>query len=115
MTELHEQGVACTWNEMEAMRARMRGFILPSVVKTPREEEAFDAACRYQIEHERQHAEAMGGKTLPEGATGFTIGHFSMTFESGAFSGALTRKTICDAAYGTLLHAGLLYRGVEGR
>lgn len=53
--------------------------------------------------------------SLPEGVTSVTIGHFSASFDDSAFTGKLTRKTICDAAYSELLLAGLLYRGLEGR
>lgn len=115
MAELHDSAGQYTDAEMISMRARMQGFILPSVVRTEQEAEAFETACLYQIEHERRLMALMGNQEIPKGVTGFEIGHFSMTFESGAFSGVLTRKTICDAAYGTLLYAGLLYRGVEGR
>lgn len=115
MAELHDSAGQYTDAEMISMRARMQGFILPSVVRTEQEAEAFETACLYQIEHERKLLELMGSQEIPKGVTGFEIGHFSMTFESGAFCGVLTRKTICDAAYGTLLYAGLLYRGVEGR
>lgn len=115
MAQLYDRDIPCTESEMQSMRDRMRGFILPSVVRTDQEKEAFETACLYQIEHERKLLELMGGQEIPRGVTDFEIGHFSMAFESGTFSGVLTRKTICDAAYGTLLTAGLLYRGVEGR
>ncbi len=115
MAKLHDSAGQYTDAEMISMRARMQGFILPSVVRTAQEAEAFETACLYQIEHERRLMKLLGNQEIPKGVTGLEIGHFSMTFESGAFCGVLTRKTICDAAYGTLLYAGLLYRGVEGR
>ena len=87
------------------MRAKMSGFIFPNVPISDFERAAFERAVNYQIEHERQRRAAVG----------ITIGHFSASFDDSAFTGKLTRKTICDAAYSELLLAGLLYRGLEGR
>ena len=56
-----------------------------------------------------------GAQALPDGTKSFSIGNFSMSFEDGSFSSKLTRKSICPTAYGVLLEAGLLYKGVEGR
>ena len=91
------------------MRAKMSGFIFPNIPISD-----FERAVNYQIEHERQRRAAVG-MSLPEGVTSVAIGHFSASFDDSAFTGKLTRKTICDAAYSELLLAGLLYRGLEGR
>lgn len=113
MSENHGLPLELTPQERLTMRARMNGYIFPNVPVTQEEQEAFEAACALQIEHERHQREATAGMQLPDGTTGFVIGHFQMTFGDGAMSSRLSRKTICDAAYGILLRAGLLYRGVE--
>lgn len=113
MDELHPQASEPTEDELSVMRARMNGYIFPNIPVTQEEQQAFEQAMRFQIEHERRQREALSGVTLPDGTTGFTIGHFQMSFEQGALSSRLTRRTVCDAAYGVLLRAGLLYRGVE--
>lgn len=101
-------------NDMINMRAKMSGFIFPNVPISDFERAAFERAVNYQNEHERQRRAAVG-MSLPEGVTSVAIGHFSASFDDSAFTGKLTRKTICDAAYSELLLAGLLYRGLEGR
>lgn len=113
MSENHGQSERVDEHEIAMMRARMDGYIFPNTAVTDAEKEALHAACLYQIEHERRQREALEGERLPDGTTGFTIGHFQMAFAEGAISSRLTRRTICDAAHGILLRAGLLYRGVE--
>lgn len=115
MPDMHTQAVEPTEDELKFMQARMNGYIFPNSPVTDEEKEAYKDACLFQIEHERKIKEALSNQTLPDGVTAFQIGHFSMQFQAGSFSSKLTNKTICDAAYGTLLRAGLLYRGVEGR
>lgn len=114
MTELHPQANEPTAEEKEAMQARMNAYIFPNTPYTAEEKAAFEKAVLFQIQNERMQKEALGGQTLPDGLKEFTIGHFQGAFETG-ISSALSRKTICGAAYGELLRAGLLYRGVERR
>ena len=99
--------------EIELMRARILAFMFPNVPVTECEKEAVDKAVRLQIFHERQQTDLGGGANLPQGASGFTISDFSMSFEKGANSTMLTKSNICSEAYGILLREGLLYRGVE--
>lgn len=99
----------------QAMLPRMRAFIFPSIPRLDFEVAAFNKAILYQIEHEDKISEAMNGQVLPQGVNSFNIGDFAMSFGSGTFDQRLTRKTICPTAYGILLEAGLLYKGVEGR
>ena len=113
MPEFHSEAKKPTKDELISMRARMNAFIFPNVPVTEPEKRAFEHAVKLQIEHERRQLKALHGNEMPDGVTQFTIGHFTMAFEQGAISSKLTRKTICDAAYGELLTAGLLYRGVE--
>ena len=101
--------------EYQAMVPRMKAFIFPSIPRADFEVEAFNKAVLYQIEHEHKQAEIISGQVIPSGVRSFNIGEFSMSFDDGAFDQRLTRKTICPTAYGILLEAGLLYRGVEGR
>ena len=114
MTELHPKANEPTAEEKEAMQARMSAYIFPNTPYTDEEKQAFDKAVLFQIQHERMQAEALGGQMLPDGLKEFNIGHFQGAFETSV-SSKLSRKTICDAAYGVLLRAGLLYRGVERR
>lgn len=95
------------------MRDRMYAYIFPNTPRTDSEKAAFEKAIRYQYEHEA--TAAMNGQQVPNGVTEFSIGDFSMHFEDGMFSSAITRKTICSSAYGVLLREGLLYKGIEGR
>lgn len=99
----------------QAMVPRMRAFIFPTVPQSEDEIAAFTKAILYQIEHEAKQAEALNGTVLPDGVSSFKIGDFSMSFADADSDQRLSRKTICPSAYGVLLTAGLLYRGVEGR
>ncbi len=93
----------------------MQAFIFPNSPHTEDEKKALKQAVRYQIDHERTVARQVSDSGILDGTKAFTIGSFHMEFEDGAFSSRLTRKTICPSAYSLLLHAGLLYRGIEGR
>lgn len=108
-----------TAEELDMMRDRMNAFIFPNEPKTADEITAFDKAIRYQIAHEKTIASMSGDlgalEALPDGVTSFTIGTFSMSFGGGLKKSAtLDNKTICPYAYGVLLRAGLLYKGVLG-
>lgn len=115
MADLHAHTGQYSEDELANMRARMRGFILPNVVRTEEEKAAFESACMYQIEHEKRRQDVLKDKSIPDGVTSVQIGHFAMQFDVDAFKTTLNRRTICDAAYAELLYAGLLYRGLEGR
>ena len=115
MPDVHRQFTAPTLDEIEAMEPRIRAFIFPSIPRQDFEIEAFNKAVIYQIAHEKTQAELTANQALPAGTTSFKISEFSMTFGDGVFDSRLTRKTICATAYGILLEAGLLYKGVEGR
>ena len=104
-----------TDEELEAMRPRIRAFIFPSVPRLDFEQEAFEQAVEYQVIHEKTIAAAVGMDAVPDNVKSFGIGDFNMTFGDGSSNGTLTRKTICQTAYGILLEAGLMYKGVEGR
>lgn len=101
--------------EIEDMEYRIKAFIFPSIPRMDFEVEAFDKAVRCQIIHEKTMMKKVQGQNLPDGVKSFSIGDFSMTFADGAFGNRLTKSTICPTAYGILLEAGLLYKGVEGR
>ena len=114
MADLHTWMGEATEDEIAMMEDRMRLFIFPNDVGDDEEKvEAFDKAVAYQIAHEKSREEQFG--PIPDGVNGFKIGDFSMDFEKCTTDAALTRKTICPAAYSVLLRAGLLYRGLEGR
>ncbi len=110
MADLHTWTGEATEAETELMEEQMRLFIFPNEVKTAEETTAFRKAVAFQIAHEKSEAEQSG--EIPNGASGFRIGDFSMTFEAGARAAGLNRKNICPAAYSVLLRAGLLYRGL---
>lgn len=114
MPDIHGTLEGPSEQEIAAMEPRIRAFIFPSIPRLDFEIEAFNRAVIFQINHEKTIA-ALTGDQLPDGTKSFDIGEFSMTFEDGAFSGRLNRRTICPTAYGILLEAGLLYKGVEGR
>lgn len=99
--------------ERALMESRMLTFIFPNTPRTEEEQAAFDKAVYLQIVYEKNLAERMGNADLPVGTKSFSIGKFSMSFEDGTFSSLLTKRSICPGAYGILLHAGLLYKGVE--
>lgn len=115
MPDIHGVFPAPTALEVSAMEPRIRAFIFPSVPRTEDEIEAFNRAVVFQIDHEKTIAASLGNQQIPDGTKSFEIGHFSMTFEDGAFEGRLTKRNICPTAYGILLEAGLMYKGVEGR
>lgn len=115
MPDIHTISGEPTEEEREMMIPRMKAFIFPNKPRTLEEKAAFANAVRFQINHDKTVAEKTNGAELPDGAKSFTIGSFHMEFEDGTFDSRLTRKTICPSAYGILLLAGLLYRGVEGR
>lgn len=98
-----------------AMVPRIKAFIFPTIPRADFEIKAFNQAVLYQIEHERRMADILKGQQLPQGVNSFDIGEFSMSFDNGSFDTRLTKKTICPTAYGILLEAGLMYKGVEGR
>ena len=115
MPDIHGNFNAPTEKEIEAMSYRIKAFIFPTIPRLDYEIAAFDKAVLYQIEHEKTIAQNANVQTIPNGVKSFSLGNFSMTFEYGAFDDKLTKKTICPTAYGVLLEAGLMYKGVEGR
>lgn len=96
--------------EREEMRARMLAAIFPNTPRTDAQQDAFDKAVDFQIRHEK-------GRTsdeLPAGARSVRIGHYSIEMQENWNGGdILCRQSLCGAAYGVLLYAGLLYKGVE--
>ena len=115
MPDIHGTFEEPTPDEVEAMIPRIKAFIFPSIPRTDFEQDAFNRAVYFQINHEKSQANSVNGQQLPNGVNSFSIGDFSMSFGAGTDNGVLTRKTICPTAYGLLLEAGLLYKGVEGR
>lgn len=115
MPDIHGAFNDPTTDEIAAMEPRIKAYIFPSIPRKEFEIEAFNKAVIFQINHEKTISKTMNGMDLPDGTKRFDIGHFSMEFEDGSFAGRLTRRTICPTAYGILLEAGLLYKGVEGR
>lgn len=115
MPDLHTVTSDVSEDERELMEPRMMAFIFPNKPRSCEERKAFDQAVKFQIDHEKSLAERTSDAEIPEGTKAFTIGSFHMEFAEGVFDSRLTRKTICPSAYGVLLQAGLLYRGVEGR
>ena len=110
MPDLHTWTGTATAAETELMEEQMRLFIFPNEARTEEEIEAFNKAVAYQIAHEKSR-EAQFSE-IPDGVTGFRVGDFQMSFESGANRAGITRQTICPAAYSVLLQKGLLYRGL---
>lgn len=115
MADIHGAFDAPTEEELAAMRPRVKAFIFPSIPRADFEVEAFNQAVDYQIQHEKTQAAILQGQAIPDGVSSFSIGNFSMSFANGSFDSRLTKKTICPTAYGILLEAGLMYKGVEGR
>ena len=115
MPDIHEKFGAPTEEEIAAMAPRIKAFIFPSIPRAAFEIEAFNRAVDFQIAHEKTIAKALENQALPDGVQSFSIGNFSMSFGGDTFSGRLTKRTICPTAYGILLEAGLMYKGVEGR
>ena len=115
MPDIHGSFDPPTEAEIAAMTPRMKAFIFPSIPRMDYEIEAFDKAVIWQIEHDKTVAASLNGQSLPDGVKSFKIGDFSASFGDDSFDTRLTRRTICPTAYGVLLEAGLLYKGVEGR
>ena len=115
MADIHGAFDAPTEAEIAAMKPRIKAFIFPSIPRMDFEIEAFDRAVEYQIAHEKTQAAMLEGQSIPDGVQSFSIGNFSMSFGSNTFDNRLTKRTICPTAYGILLEAGLMYKGVEGR
>ena len=114
MPDIHLVLQEPTTDERELMEPRIDTFIFPNHPTSEEEKAAYDKAVTFQINHEKTLAAMTGDVPLPQGVTAFDIGNFSMNFASGSFDNALTRQTICPSAYGVLLRAGLLYKGLEG-
>lgn len=100
--------------DRERIQDKLLGLIFPNTPKTEEEISAFEKAVQYQYDYEQEKAAAMNGTPIPAGTTSFSIADFSMSFEKGYNGLPLTRKTLSPSAYGVLLHAGLLYKGVVG-
>lgn len=115
MPDIHGTFDAPTEQEIAAMQPRIKAFIFPSIPRLDYEIEAFDRAVTYQINHEKTIASKLNDQAMLDGVRSFDIGDFSMSFDEGTFDQRLTKKTICPTAYGILLEAGLMYKGVEGR
>ena len=113
MADLHIDCPAPTMAELEMMQDKVHAFIFPNTPVQPSQIEAFEKACLYQIAHEKTIAAQFEGSNLPNGTQSFRIGEFEMSFDADSMGNVLTKKTICPAAYGVLLRAGLLYKGVE--
>lgn len=113
MADVHIVCPAPTEVELEMMRDKVRAFIFPNEPRLPSQVEAFEKACTYQIAHEKTIAAQCGDNAIPQGTTSFRIGEFEMSFDTSEMGNALTKKTICPAAYGVLLREGLLYKGIE--
>ena len=94
--------------QREEMRARMLGAIFPNTPRTLAEQAAFDKAVDFQILHEMDQA-----TDVPKGAKSVRIGHYSVEMANNGAGDVLTSRQLCGAAYGVLLYAGLLYKGVE--
>lgn len=112
MPDIHGTFPTPTEEERVSMQPRIDAFIFPRIPETENELSAYALAVDQQINHDKTIAAQLENTPVPPGTTGFKIGDFSMSFESGAFDSAITRKTICQTAYGLLLKAGLLYKGV---
>lgn len=113
MSDFHGKVGAPSESVSEYFRDKIRGFIFPNTPRTEDEIAAFNKAVIYQYEHEATRRQQMNDNSIQQGVTSFRIGDFSMNFEDGTNDANLTMKTICPAAYSVLLHAGLLYKGVE--
>lgn len=116
MADVHADFEQPTKGEKDAMRDRMYAYIFPNEPQTAEERAAFDKAVKYQIAHEKTIAAAQSElNAMPDGVSSFSIGTFSMNFGSGGLtrSATLNDHTICPHAYGVLLRAGLLYKGVR--
>jgi len=111
MADIHAD-YSPTAQEIEAMEPRILAFIMPNEPRSNREREAFDRAVVAQCVHEYTHGGEFGA--IPDGVQSYTVGNFSMEFGQGQ-SLQLSRHTLCPTAYGLLLTAGLLYRGLERR
>lgn len=119
MADVHINVDEPTDEELDMMRDRMYAFIFPNELRTDEERDAFEKAVVYQIAHEKTVASEFGElgvlQALPDGVSSFSIGTFSMGFGNGfKKSVTLDKGTICPYAYGVLLRAGLLYKGVLG-
>ena len=110
MADVHINVDEPTDDELDIMRDRMYAFIFPNEPRTDVEREAFDKAIKYQIAHEKtlasEFAELGVLQALPDGVSSFSIG------DGLKKSVTLDKNTICPYAYGVLLRAGLLYKGV---
>ena len=89
----------------ESVSAALSALIFPNTPHTQEELAAFDQAVSFQLEHLTSAPE------LPDGIESMQIGHFQIRRSSG--SGSSRYGGVCPAAYGVLLRAGLLYKGVE--
>lgn len=115
MSDYHGIVPEPTEEQLTLIRDSMLAFIFPNEPKAEDEQKAFEKAVGYQYEHDETIRMQMNDSGIPDGVESFRIGDFSMNFEEGTHSSRLNMKNICPAAYGVLLRAGLLYRGVEGR
>lgn len=113
MNDVHAYVPTPSAEELQQVRERLYAFCFPNVPVTAGDREAFEQAVQLQYAHEAAAREMAGD--VPPGVAAFRLGDFQVTMEEGARGGAISRKSICPAAYGLLLRRGLLYRGAEGR
>lgn len=90
--------------EMERARDKLYAKIFPNTPTTPDQRDAFERAVTYQAEADAYANDAFEG--LPRQVTSFHTGNFSATME------ARTGLEMCPEAYGILLRAGLMYKGL---
>ena len=109
MADIHGKAAGATAEETRMMRARLAEVIFPNERLTDAQEVALEEAVLYQIEHERRGLSK--GAVLPQGMSAVKVGILNLAQPQE--DGVLSRKTMCRAAYGVLLSAGLLYKGVE--
>ena len=92
--------------DLRRVHTRLLGIIFPNTPVTRQERRAFLAACRAQLEYEKE----LELPRLPAGLQAFEIGHFRAELDGKGTGGV---RGLCPEAYALLLRAGLLYRGVE--
>ena len=92
-------------SERERIEARLRAYIRPNEASTADELSALDRAVDAQLAYERES----GAEGLPPGVESLRIGNYSVQ-ASEPGGAALTRSSICPAAWAILVNAGLLRR-----
>ncbi len=109
-TSVSDPAALPTQRALDGVEARLAAYIAPRIIDDEHEAEALEKAVYEQYDYEQTDA-ARAILSAPPGASGFTVGKFSMQLSGAARRGPFPAG-ISPNAYALLFNVGLLFRGV---